>query len=382
MSINYIDLVAQVADDVARREKIAKKLGTYYTLQSLMGDQSWTWAWLCGARGRGKSYAVLDTYLNYVKKYGQENCRCYYFRISDLSCKAMLQNKAAKAIDAKLVRKYNLELSTKNNVIYNRGKPLINMYALVSAAKAGKGVAEFDDEFLGKRPINPKTGKPIKRFIFCIIDEFQMADGVERKSVGSPVDQFKIYIENILRDQEQLDYRAVMIFGCANAVSECSDFLAQLAGYIPEKPGRIRLTRKRMVIDNIINSEAYMEKRRKSIGADIQNYDEDANYTNIVKRDLDTLMPKNRRLIKVTSLIKFSKNPQDWFCVYDNKVIRRYRKECLNKNLTIAMKRYLDEMYIPEIAQSIFEKYDARYFLYTDLISQATFASKLKELKK
>ena len=28
------------------------------------------------------------------------------------------------------------------------------------------------------------------------------SEGVERKSVGNPVDQFKIYLENILRDQE------------------------------------------------------------------------------------------------------------------------------------------------------------------------------------
>ena len=39
-----------------------------------------------------------------------------------------------------------------------------------------------------------------------------MAEGVEKKSVGNPVDQFKIYIENILRDQERMEYPAVRIF--------------------------------------------------------------------------------------------------------------------------------------------------------------------------
>lgn len=379
---DYGKLINETLENQIKMEKIEEKLGLYYTLNSLMGDHTWTWAWLCGARGRGKSYAVMDTYLGFVKKYGQENCRCYYFRISDLSVKAMLQNKASKAIDAKLVRKYNLELSTKGNVIYNRGKPLINMYALVSAAKAGKGVAEFDDEFLGKRPIDPRTGKPIKRYIFCVIDEFQMAEGVEKRSVGNPVSQFKIYLENILRDQEQLDYRAVMIFGCANAVSECSDFLAQLAGFIPETPGRYRLTRKRMIIDNIVNSKAYLEKRKKSIGADIQNYDEDANYTNIVKRDLETLMPKSRRLKRVSHLVKFSKDPIDWFCIYDGNVIRRYRKETVAKSKVISMKRYLDEVYHQEIVQNIIDRYDVRGFQYSDLISQATFAAQLKLLKK
>lgn len=358
-----------------------EKLGLYYTLRSAMGINWANWFWLCGARGRGKSYAFWDTYLGYCKKYGQENCKCYYFRVSDLSVKAMLNNKAAKAIDAKLVRKYNLDISTKGNVIFNHGKPLANLYALVSAAKAGKGIAEYDDEFLGKRPINPKTGKPIKRFIFLMIDEFQMAEGMEKKSIGSPVEQFKMYYENILRDQEQLDYRAVMIFGCANAVSECSDFLAQLCGLIPEKPGRYFLKRKHMVIDNIINSKAYIEKRKRSIGADIMDYEEDSNYTNVVKRDLDTLMPKGRRLRKVTALIKFSKDPKDWFCEYDGKIIRRYRRECVNRNLIQPMKRYLDEAYSADYVKSVIERFDARSYLFADLISQAVFAAKLKEIK-
>lgn len=358
-----------------------EKLGLYYTLRSAMGINWANWFWLCGARGRGKSYAFWDTYLGYCKKYGQENCKCYYFRVSDLSVKAMLNNKAAKAIDAKLVRKYNLDISTKGNVIFNRGKPLANLYALVSAAKAGKGIAEYDDEFLGKRPIDPKTGKPIKRFIFLMIDEFQMAEGMEKKSIGSPVEQFKMYYENILRDQEQLDYRAVMIFGCANAVSECSDFLAQLCGLIPEKPGRYFLKRKHMVIDNIINSKAYIEKRKRSIGADIMDYNEDANYTNVVKRDLDTLMPKGRRLRKVTALIKFSKDPKDWFCEYDGKIIRRYRRECVNRQLVQPMKRYLDEAYNADYVKSVIERFDARSYLFADLISQAVFAAKLKEVK-
>lgn len=359
-----------------------EKLGLYYTLHSALGINWANWFWLCGARGRGKSYAFWDTYLGYCKKYGQENCKCYYFRVSDLSVKAMLLNKAAKAIDAKLVRKYDLELSTKGNVIYNRGKPLCNMYALVSAAKAGKGIAEYDDEFLGKRPINPKTGKPIKRFIFLMIDEFQMAEGMEKKSVGDPVKQFKTYFENVLRDQERLDYRAVMIFGCANAVSECSDFLAQLCGLIPEKPGRYFLKRKHMIIDNIVNSKAYIEKRKKSIGADIMDYDEDSNYTNVVKRDLETLMPKGRRLRKVTALIKFSKKPTDWFCEYDGKIIRRYRNECVARVLVRSMKRYLDENYNADYVNDIISRYDARAFMYADLISQAVFAAKLKEIKK
>ena len=363
------------SEEQEKKDLKLSKMGLYYTTQSLMGIDWATWYWLCGSRGRGKSFAVVDTYLSYCKKYGQENCKCYYFRISDLSVKSMLANKGNKTIDALLVRKYKLCLTTKANRLYNNGKPLIDFYALVSAAKTGKGVAEYDPDFLNKRP------KGVKRFIFIIIDEFMMAEGVEKKSVGNPVAQFKIFVENILRDQSQLDYGAVKIFGCANAVSECSDFLAQLAGFIPEKPGRYKLKRKHMIIDNIPNSKAYLEKRKKSIGADIMDYEEDSNYTNVIKRDLETLMPKRYRLRKVSNLIKFSKDPQDWFCLYDGKIIKKYNKETVNKTKTIAMKRYLDNIYDADLAKSVIERYDARAFFYADLISQATFAAQLKLIK-
>lgn len=375
----------QLRKEKKRRDDrpLEERLGTYYTYRSLMGINWATWYWICGARGRGKSYGFWENYLGYIKKYGAENCKCYYFRISDLSVKAMLMNKAQKAIESDIVKKYKLDISVKGNTIYNHGKELATLYPLVSAAKKGKGLAEYDHTFLNNRPIDPKTGKPVKRFIFLMIDEFQMAEGVEKKSVGSPVEQFKMYYENILRDQEQLDYGAVKVFGCANAVSECSDFLAQLCGFIPERPGRYFLKRKHTVIDNVINSRAYLEKRKKSIGADIMDYNEDANYTNIVKRDIETLMPKGRRLRKVTTLLKFGKNPKtDWFCIYDGRYVRKYHNETVNKKIMFAMKRHLDSLYEPEFVKDVIERYDVRNFYYADLITQATFGAKIKELKK
>lgn len=346
-----------------------------------MGIPWWWIVWLIGARGRGKSYAALDTVLSYIKRYGADNVKCYYFRISDLSIQAMLKNKARKCIDAKLQRKYKMDISCHANTLYDHGKAIIDFYPLVSAAKVGKGVAEYDPDFLNNRPIDPKTGKNIKRFVFFILDEFMMAEGLEKKSVGNPVEQFKIYIENILRDQERMDYPAVRVFACANAVSECSDFLAQLAGFIPEKPGRFFLKRKHMIVENIPNSEAYIDKRKKSYGADIMDYEEDANYTNNIKRDLETLMPKNRRLVKATAIIKFHKNDTDkWFTIWDDNIIRRYNGQTCSR--TIAMSRYIDEVFNQDVVNSIFERYDARAFKYSDLISQATFAAQLKILKK
>ena len=361
----------------AKREK--KMRGLYYTTRSLMGILWWSFAWIIGARGQGKSFSGLDTVLSFQKRYGIENVKCYYFRMSDLSVKSMLENRAAKAIDALLVRKYKMQISVKGSTVYNHGKPCITFYALVSAAKKGKGVAEFDPDFLGKRPIDPKTGNPVKRFVFFILDEFMMAEGVERRSVGDPVAQFKIYFENIMRDQERLDYPAFRCFGFANAVAECSDFLAQIVGFIPEKTGRFPLKRKHMIVENIPVSEKYIEKRKKSYGADLMDYDNDSNYTNEIKRDIETLVPKSRQLNRPTCIIKFKKDPAEWFTVWDGNIIRRWNGQ--NCNNTLPMIRYLDDVYDEERAKSVIERYDARAFRYADLISQATFGAKLKLIK-
>ena len=370
-----MDYIKAIQATIHRNEKVQS---LYYTTHSLMGIDWWTYAWLIGARGRGKSFASMDTVLQHYRDYGYENVKCYYFRLSDMSVEAMLANKARKAIDATLIRKYNLEITRKANTVYDHGHPIIDFYPLVSAAKKGKGVAEYDPDFLNNRPIG-KDGKPIKRFIFIILDEFMMAEGLEKRTVGNPVEQFKIYMENILRDQGHLDYPAVRVFCCANAVSECSDFLAQLCGFIPEKPGRYKLKRKHMIIDNIPNSQAYMEKRAESINADIMNYEDDANYTNVVKRDIATLVPKGYRKKKLTAIIKFSKDKNHWFCIWDGNVISKYTGQTCTT--VYAMKRYLDTKFLPELVSLVIERYDARSWRYTDMISQATFAAQLKLIK-
>lgn len=371
----------QLGKAAAEYEKY-KNLGLYLTPHGIMGYHNITHFLLLGSRGRGKSVISLDAPIAAKKKYGYENVKIFYFRISDLSVKAMLANKAAKAIDPLLVHKYDLDITTKNNIVYDHGKPLIEFYPLVSAGKVGKGVSLYDADYLNKRPLG-KDGKPIKRFIYIILDEFLMAEGIEKKSVGNPVEQWKIYLESILRDQERLDYDAVRIFYLANAVSECAAFMGQLFNFIPE-PGDFgfkKLTRKHALVWNVPNSQAYIEKRKKSYTSDIMDYEDDPNYTNIVKRDLETIKSKQTRLHRVTNVIMFSKNPQDWYCVYDSLYIRKYRGEAVNKNIKIAMIRHIDNFFNPDIVKDIFERYDARYYMYADIISQASFSAKMKELK-
>lgn len=377
--------VAEMQRALQKLDKYDKesKLGLYLTPHAIMGYHNITHFVVCGSRGRGKSVFSLDAAIAAKEKYGYDNVKIFYFRISDASVKAMLANKASKCIDPILIAKYNMEITCKSSIVYNKGKPLLEMYPLVSAGKVGKGVNLYDANWLNNRPINPKTGKPIKRFIFVIWDEFLMAEGVEKRTVGDPVAQFKIYLESIFRDQERLDYDAVRIFYLANAVSECASVLGQLFNYIPT-PGDFgikKLTRKHCIMWNVPNGDAYLEKRKKSYTADVIDYDDDPNYTNIVKRDLETIMPKAHRLNKVTMIIMFTKSPQDWFSVYDGKYIRLYKNECVKSSLYVPMIRHLDKNYNQELVKSIFDMYDARAFMYADLISQASFSARMKQLK-
>lgn len=368
--------------EVAEYDKNSK-LGLYLTPHAIMGYHNITHFVVIGSRGRGKSVFSLDAAIDFKRKYGYDNVKIFYFRISDASVKAMLANKGQKAIDPILMTKYNLNITTKNNVLYDDGKPLIEFYPLVSAAKVGKGVNLYDANWLNNRPIDPKTGKPIKRFIFVIWDEFLMAEGVEKRSVGDPVAQFKIYMEAIFRDQERLDYDAVRVFYLANVVSECASVTGRLFNFIP-KPGDFgikKLTRKHCVVWNVPNSKEYIEKRKKSYTSDIMDYEDDPNYTNIVKRDLESIMPKRHRLLKVTAVIMFSKYPADWFCIYDGRYISRYRNETVKQGIYLPMLRHLDKTFNPDIVNNIFEMYDARYFIYKDIMSQASFSSWMKMLK-
>lgn len=326
-------------------------------------------------RGVGKSVISVETAIQLARKYGYENVKCYYFRLTDLSIKAMLQNKAAKAIDPYLIDKYKLDISCKNNIIYDHGKPLIEFYPLVSAGSKGKGVNLYDCNY---------WKAPQKRFIVTIWDEFLMADGVEKKSIGDPVEQYKIYREAILRDAERLPYNAVYNFLLANSVSECAAVTGALFNYIPN-PNNFKitkLTRKHTVFWNVPVTKAYIDKRKKSYNADILDYNNDINYTNFVQRDLELIKDKRTRIRKLTNVIKFSKDKRNWFTVYDGKYIRRYKNECFKKDKSIAMKRYLDDTFNLYSVKNVIERFDARSFMYCDIMSQALFTTQLKLIKQ
>ena len=368
-----------------KKAKKNKGLGLYLSAHPFLGyGKEYVHFIFAGARGRGKSVISLDAPIASCEKYGYENNKIYYFRLSDLSVKQILANNADKLVDPLLVDKYKMKISRKGNIVYNHGKKLLEVYSLVSAPK-NKGSALFDYGFLNNRPIDPKTGKPIKRFIWLILDEFQIAEGLERNSIAnkSTAALFKIYTETILRDQQFLDYPAVRCFYLANNVAECSSFTTEMWGYYmpPGKTDIVKCRRKNAVFINVPNSDAYVDKRKKAITGSITDFENDSNYSNQISIDMSMIKPRKTRIHKVTALIKFSKNPNDWYCIYDDKYIKRYNKQTVAKDLVIPMMRHLDDTFLQERKDKIMELYDFQAFMYCDVATLANFRARMKELK-
>lgn len=366
------------------REKVSKT-GLYITCHPMMGyDKNYIHFIFSGARGRGKSVLALDAPISACEKYGYENVKIYYFRLSDTSVKSMLANNADKSVDPWLINKYKMKITRKGNIVYNHGKKLMEIYSLVSAPK-NKGSALYDYNFLNNRPIDPKTGKPIKRFIYLILDEFQIAEGLERNSVAnkSTAALFKIYTETILRDQEFLDYPAVKCIYLANNVAECSSFTTEMWGYYmpPGKFGITKCKRKNAVFISVENSEEYVEKRKAAMTGSITDFENDSNYSNQIMMDLSMIKPRKTKIYRVTQLIKFSKNPGDWFCVYDGKYVKRYHNQTVKDDLVVPMTRHLDNTFNKARQDNIFDMYDNQVFMYCDVATLANFRARMKELK-
>lgn len=369
-----------------REERKKAKTGLYLQRHHMCGyDKDYIHFIYAGARGRGKSVISLDAPIASCQKYGYQNNKIFYFRLSDSSVKALLANNADKCIDPLLIDRYKMNISRKGNVVYNNGKKLLQVYSLVSAPKVGKGAALYDYNYLNNRPIDPKTGKPVKRFIWLILDEFQMAEGLQKNTIAtkSTAALFKIFTESILRDQQFLDYPAVRCIYLANNVAECSDFTTQMWGYYmpPGKFGITKCRRLNAVFFSVENSQEYIDKRKKSITGSITDFQRDANYTNKIQTDMSCIKPRKTRIYKVTKLIKFSKNQSNWYCVYDDHWIRRYSGQTVKKELIVPMTRHIDQLFLPERRDNVFNLYDTKYFGYCDVATMAGFRARMKELK-
>lgn len=326
----------------------------WYTIRSLLGNQWAHWFFLIGARERGKSYSVQEYALNQRIK---NDVPFYWIRLNEASTTKMLQNNGAKMFEPLLVEKFDLDIKVKGPSVYNKdGKKLCDVFAL-STAHNLKGAALYDK--------NTFKGCNI------IVDEFQLEKS--QKKCFDVVYQLKMLIENICRS----DYKGVRIFMIANNTEECSEVLSEGFGMIPLEWGVYKLKSRKCVIDYIPNNKAYEERRKTALANELEKNQSTGNFTNKIQRDFELIY--KGRLHKPDLIIKFSKDKQDWFTIWDGNIICPYNGE---RKQGIAMKRYIDETFSPEIQASIIERTDVRSFRFKNLITQTRYYHQLEQIKK
>lgn len=327
----------------------------WYTIRSLLGNDWAHWFFLLGARERGKSYSVQDYCLNQKINHGVP---FYWIRLNEASTKKMLSNKGARMFEPLLFQKYKMQdrMSVRGDFVMLDDEVLCQVYAL-STAHNLKGSALYD----------------AATFKGCniIIDEFQFE--ASQRRTFSVMYQLKMLVENICRSQ----YKGVRIFMIANTTEECAEVLSEGFSFIPIEFGVYKLRSRNCVIDYIPNTDAYNERRKTALANELEKGSQTANFTNKAIRDFSLVYKK--RLLKPSLIIKFSKNHSDWFTVWDENVICPYNGE---KKSSIAMKRYLDDTFTPEMRDSVIERADVRAFMFKDLITQTRFNNQLSLIKK
>ena len=340
-----------------KRANKRKAAARYYNLNSLLGNDWAIFYCITGARMTGKSYAVTDFLCRRKKRYG-DKCKCYWMRISETSTKAMLANKADKLVDPDLKRKWKLDLSTKGNEVYDHDEPFMTVLPLSQFGKL-KGVGFYDKDYDGEYNI--------------VLDEFQLEKREKRTSFDI-LYNFIGMCENLVRTTKS----KIRVFLMGNTLEEASTILKAF-NFLPEQFGRFYLKRKRCVIDNIEPTNEYLNDRAGSI-ASILGGDNMSNYTNEIKKDRELLF--KGRLKHPTAIIKFGKEKDKWYTLWDGNIIRRWNGQVLDINSDICMIPYINSYYSLERRNSIFEMFNARYFKFDSLITQAYFVEELAAIKK
>ena len=344
----------------------------WYNLRPLIGHANWALFYvMLGSRETGKSYAVTDYFCNMYKTRG---IPFIWLRLTDKATQKLLVNNGEKLVDPDLRRRYGLNLKTKGNNVYDvveeeyttkKGKiekrevsrKLFARVYAISTFYNDKG-SIYDNEFLKMDPKNQ---------YLVAIDEFEREKG-ERNTFDitySLVNQ----LENLLRSTKE----RTKIFFIGNTLENASDILCAF-NFIPETFGTFKLKSKRCVIENIEPTELYKERRKGTI-ADIL-LPTASTFTN--KQNVDDTLVDKRPLITPSYVIKFTKEPNHWYTVWNNGIVAKYNGE---KKNVIAMRPYLDELYNVDLAKNIIQLFDTRSFHYRNLITFKQFQQDIEMLK-
>jgi len=366
--LNLPNHVKQRLTKEEKQKRFAQR--EFYNLRSVLGYSDMLFAILIGGREIGKSYSVTKFY---VAQFITKDRPFYWLRLTEESKGKLLKNNAEKLIDPDIRRAFNLDLVTRGDNVYQvtkRSKPdkngktkiietkLMCRVMALSTFYNDKGSGLFDNEFLDD---------PNMYYNICL-DEMNREQN-EKKSFDI-VYSFVNQIENLIRSTK----KRVRIIMIGNTLEEASDLLCAF-NFIPEEFGRYKIHKKKAVIEYIEPSEAYLERRKGTV-ADLL-MPTASTFTN--KVETDTSLIYKGSLTKPVAIIKFHKEKEKNFTLWNNGVIKKYKND--NCKRVIAMRPYLDEAFDTKIRNEIFASFDTRSFKYRDLITFKEFQKELELLR-
>ena len=355
-----------------QKRKEHKYESEWYNLRPILGHANWALFYiLLGSRETGKSYAITDYFCH---EFVTKGIPFIWLRLTEKATQKLLTNNAEKLVDPDLRRRYNLNLRTKGNNVYNVveeeyetkagkiekrivSKKLFARVYAISTFYNDKG-SIFDNEFLKLDPRNQ---------YLVAIDEFEREKG--EKNTFDITYSIVNQLENLLRSTKE----RTKVFFIGNTLETASDILCAF-NFIPETWGTFKLKSKRCVIENIEPTDLYKTRRKGTI-ADLL-LPHASTFTNEQNTD-DTLVDK-RPLVSPQYVIKFTKEPDHWYTVWNDGIIAKYNKE--NK-YAIAMRPYLDEPFAVDKQKTIIELFDTRSYHYRNLITFKQFQADLALLK-
>lgn len=291
--------------------------------------------------------------------------------MTENAARKLLQNNAEKLVDPDLRRKYDLDLITNGNNVYEvtkRSKPDKNGKTKILEKKLMARVYALSTFYNDKGSIFDKDflKDPNMRYNVAV-DEFEREKG--EKNTFNILYSLVNQLENLLRSSKE----RVRIFFLGNTLEEASDILCAF-NFIPEEFGIFKLKSKRCVIHNIEPTEEYKTRRKGTI-ADIL-MPTASTFTN--KIDTDTALINKKQLIAPNYIIKFTKDKSHWYTVWNSNIVTKYNGE---KKPVIAMRPYLDEVFNVDIQKNMITLFDTRSLQFRNLITFKQFQSDMEELK-
>lgn len=337
--------------------KLKKAVDTskqWYEVRSILG-YSWAIFYiLLGAREAGKSYSVMDFFLQEFFKKGKEFT---WLRLTEASTKKLLSNNAMQFIDIGLMNKYGIsskDITVKGTSVFYKGKRMARILAL-STFYSDKGIAHFEDKELENEMFS---------YNICC-DEFQRERN--EKNTFDITYAFVNQLENLVRHKTNC-----RIFLIGNTVEDCSDILT-LFNFIPEQFNRYKLKKKRCVIDYIPPSKKYLERRKGSIASILAP--DASTFTNEQKFDKRKIY--KGRLRKPQFIIQFR---NESFTVWDSNVVCRHNKE--NKPIISMVPLLINNtVFKSELRDEIVLMNYEKKFMFKDLLTQKLFDKCIKEIK-